>query len=130
MNQQWMEKSGMCTEKVSGFMRDLVAAAAGPRLEHDTRASWLQRAADNAGVSFRKAKAMFYGEVVNPNGKTAKKFREAAGRNEARNLASQFESLAHSLNVRDADFHSNEIVTLLSAARSLRGLDRSGTDEK
>ena len=119
---------GMSTEKVSD-MRDLVAAAAGPRLTRDTRASWLRRAADNAGSTYRMAAALFYGEVTDPNSKTAKKFREAAGRNEARNLASQFESLAHALELRDADFHSQDRDALISAARALRGLDRTGTDK-
>lgn len=119
----------MPTEKVSGSMRELVAAAAGPRLDTDTRESWLRRAAANAGSSYRMAKALFYGEITDPNSRSVTKFREAAGRHEARNLAAQFESLARSLNVRDQDFHRSDIDALISAARAIRGLDRPRTDE-
>lgn len=109
-------------------MRELVAAVAGPRMAGDTRESWLRRAARNAGAPYRQAKALFYGEITDPLHRTVSQFREAAGRHEARNLAAQFESLAHSLNARDQDFHGSDIAALISAARALRGLDRSGTD--
>jgi hypothetical protein len=118
----------MPTEKVSVSMRELVTAAAGPRLDTDTRESWLRRAANNAGASYRMAKALFYGEVTDPQSPTARKFKEAAGRHEARNLAAQFESLARSLDVRDSDFHSADIIALINAARALRGLDRAGNN--
>ncbi len=110
-------------------MRELVAAVAGPRMDTDTRDSWLRRAARNAGSTYRQAKALFYGEITDPHHRTVSKFREAAGRHEARNLAAQFESLANALNIRDADFHSADRDALISAARALRGLDRTGTDE-
>jgi hypothetical protein len=110
-------------------MRELVAAVAGPQLETDNRESWLRRAARQAGTSYRQARALFYGEIIDPHHRTVTIFREAAGRHEARNLASQFENLARSLDVRDSDFHSADIVALLSAARALRGLDRTGDNE-
>jgi len=106
-------------------MRELVAAVAGPRLDVDTRDSWLRRAARNSGASFRQTKALFYGEITDPHHRTVSLFREAAGRHEARNLAAQFESLAHSLNVADPDFHGDTIAALVSAARALSGLDRA-----
>lgn len=112
------------SEKVSA-MREWVAAVAGPMAWSENRKGWLARAAREAGVSVRAAKALFYGEITDPEHKAARRMKEAAGRHEARNLASQFESLAHSLNVRDADFHSSDIAALVSAARTLRGLDRS-----
>ena len=117
-------------EKLSGVrMRELVAAVAGPILPTDNRESWLRRAARNAGTSYRQAKALFYGEIVDPYHSAVTRFKEAAGRHEAKNLAAQFESLANSLNIRDADFHSEDIDSLVHAARVLRGLDRSGTDK-
>ena len=117
-------------EKLSGVrMRELVAAVAGPILPTDNRESWLRRAARNAGTSYRQAKALFYGEIVDPYHSAVTRFKEAAGRHEAKNLAAQFESLANSLNIRDADFHSEDVLALLNAARALRGLDRSGTDK-
>lgn len=106
-------------------MRDLVAAVAGPVSAFENRKGWLAKAAREAGVSYRSAKALFYGEITDPEHKAARKMRDAAGRYEARNLAGQFESLAHSLNVGDQDFHGDTIATLISAARVLRGLDRT-----
>jgi hypothetical protein len=115
--------------KLSGVsMRELIAAVAGPRQVTDTRDTWLMRAARLAGTSYRQARAIYYGEINDPYHRSVSKFREAAGKHEARNLAAQFESLAHSLNVRDADFHCADRDALLVAARALRGLDRTGTD--
>lgn len=117
------------SEKFSGgrCVRELVSTVAGPRLISDTRESWLRRAARNAGTPFRQAKALFYGEISDPHHRTIALFRDAAGRNEAKNLAVQFESLAQALNVRDSDFHSPDVAALLNAARALRGLDSAGT---
>lgn len=107
--------------------RELIAAVAGPLEQFDNRKSWLSRAADEAGLTFRQVKAIFYSERK-PNQKTIAKLKEAAGRYEAQRLAERFEGLAHSLNVRDEDFHGPDIAALLNAARALRGLDRTGTD--
>lgn len=109
-------------------MRELITAVAGPRLDTDNRDSWLRRAARLAGTSYRQARALFYGEITDPHHRTVSKFKEAAGRHEARNLATQFESLAGALNARDSDFHRADIDALISAARALSGLDRTGTD--
>lgn len=109
-------------------MRELIEAVAGPRQIYDTRDSWLRRAARNAGSTYRQARALFYGEITDPYHPTVTRFKEAAGRHEAKRLAEQFEGLAHALRVRDEDFHSADVAALLDAARNLRGLDRSGTD--
>jgi hypothetical protein len=109
-------------------MRELVAAVAGPILPEDNRESWLRRAARNSGASYRQAKALFYGEITDPHHRTVSLFREAAGRNEARNLASQFQSLASALNVADPDFHRDTIAALLGAARALGSLDSARTE--
>jgi hypothetical protein len=108
-------------------VRDLIAAVAGPRTDNDTRETWLRRAARMAGTSYRQAKALFYNEIADPYHPTITKFKEAAGKHEARIMAEQFERMAVSLDHRDSDFHSQDIAALLGAARALRGLDRSGT---
>lgn len=107
-------------------VRELVEAVAGPRLTNDTRESWLRRAARLAGTAYRQAKALFYSEISDPHHPTITKFKEAAGKHEARNMAETFERMAVALDHRDADFHSPEIAALLSAARALRGMDRAG----
>lgn len=119
----------MRSEKVSGaVMRELVAAVAGPILPSDNRESWLRRAARNAGASYRQAKALFYGEIDDPHHRVVSIFREAAGRHEARNLATQFESIARGLSARDADFYSNHAAAFVEVARVLRSLDSAGTE--
>jgi hypothetical protein len=106
-------------------MRDLVIAVGGPLLPGENRKGWLGRVAKWAGISPRVASAAFYGETSSRG--AAAKLKAAAGRYEAENLARQFEHLAMSLNVRDADFHSPDVSALLDAARALRGLDRTRT---
>jgi len=109
-------------------MRGLVAAVAGPILPSDNRQSWLRRAAHRAGTSYRQARALWYGEIVDPYHRSVALFKEAAGRHEARNLAAQFESIARGLNARDADFYSTHAAAFVEVARVLRNLDSAGTE--
>ena len=110
-------------------MRESIAAAAGPEEWFDNRKSWLGRAANRAGISYRQAKSLFYGEITDPEHKSARRMREAAARNgqaTAGQLAGQFDTIASSLRATDQDFHRDTIAALLSAARVLRNLDRTG----
>lgn len=112
-------------------MREAIATVAGPRQWSDTRESWLARAARKSGVTFRQAKALFYGEITDPNHLAARRMRDAAiecGRREARSLADRFETIAGGLNATDADFYGADASALIDAARLLRGLDRAGTE--
>ncbi len=113
----------MSTEKVSG-MRELVIAVGGPLRPTENRKGWLCRVAAVAKISVRSAKAAFYREPT--SARVREKLRAAAGKHEATNLAHRFESLAQALNVRDQNFHGEDIAALLNAARALRGLDRTG----
>ena len=102
-----------------------IEVIAGPRLAGDTRESWLARAARKAGITFRQCRALYYGETLDPKHSVGSRVQEAAqaARKEAQDLAAQFESIAGSLNAKDADFHSEDVVALVHAARALRGLD-------
>lgn len=104
-----------------------IEAIAGPRMASDTRESWLARAARKAGISFRQCKALYYGETIDPKVSVALGVAAAAekARNEARALARRFESLAGAMNASDTDFYSSDVLTLLDAARRLRGVDRA-----
>jgi len=104
-----------------------ITAIAGPMYPGDTRESWLARAARKAGITFRQCKAMYYGETTDPKWTVASEIVNAAerARQEAQQLAAQFESIAGSLNAKDSDFHCDDITSLIDAARALRGLDRS-----
>lgn len=110
-------------------VRKEIALIAGPREWGDTRDSWLARAARRVPtVSFRTMRSLWYGEIRNPNHWALRDIRRAAaerGRNESGLLADQFETIAHGLSVTDADFHSDTIAALVSAARALRNLDRA-----
>jgi hypothetical protein len=107
-------------------VRELVEAVAGPRTINDTRESWLRRAARMAGTTYRQAKALFYSEISDPYHPTVTKFKEAAGRHEARQLAEQYERIAVALDHRDSDFHSHDIAALLTQALALRNLAGPG----
>lgn len=105
-----------------------ITAIAGPMSPSDTRESWLARAARKAGISYRQCKAMFYGETTDPKWTIALEVARAAAqaRKEAQELAAKFESIAGSLNAKDQDFHCDDVLALIDAARALRGLGRTG----
>lgn len=110
-------------------MRELVMAVAGKRIPGDTNESWLRKASRLAGTSYRQAKALYYGEITDPDHKTVTKFKRAAGRYEAENLASQFEGIADAMGHRDALEYSADVTALLVAARALRGLAGTGNSD-
>lgn len=119
------------SEKFSGGLgiRELIAVVAGPILWSDNRETWLARAARHAGITCRQAKSLYYGEIADPDHRSARLLRDAAERNakrEARGLAEKFESIAAGLAASDPDFHRDAIAALVSGARALRGLDRAG----
>jgi hypothetical protein len=58
-------------------MREAIAGLAGPRAFHEGRKTWLARAARRAGISYRQAKAFFYGETQNPRVMDVEKVRAA-----------------------------------------------------
>lgn len=111
-------------EKFSSVrMRELVAAVAGPRQWSDTRESWLGRAARRAGITFRQAKALFYGEITDPNHRSARLMRDAA------ELAGQYETIARSMHATDPDFYREQVLALLDVARAIRGVGDAGGHE-
>lgn len=121
-----LESKGTKMEKSVNW-REEIAWIAGPFGYQDSRESWLQKAAQRAGVTFRTAKSLFYGDKTNPKHDVGERIRKAAedARVEARALASQFETIAGGLHAKDQDFYGEDIAALISAARTLRGLDSS-----
>ena len=109
-------------------MRELVAAVAGPKAEWGGRDRWFEKAARLTGLSYRQVRAVYYGEITDPENIAILELKAAAGKYESEILAEQFDRLAASLQHRDADFHSADIDSLISAARALRGLHRTRTD--
>lgn len=102
-----------------------IEVIAGPMAANDTRESWLARAARRSGITFRQCKALYYGETKDPKASVAVGVLSAAdkARQDARNLASRFESVAGAMNASDPDFYSEDITALVHAARRLRDLD-------
>lgn len=104
-----------------------INAIAGPMKSGDTRESWLARAARKSGATFRQVKSLYYGECKDPKTSVALGVLSAAdkARNEASELASRFESLAGAMNATDPDFYSEDVLTLINAARQMRGENRT-----
>jgi hypothetical protein len=104
-------------------MRSLIVAAAGPRLDTDTRETWLRRAADSVGVSFRQARAVYYGEVSGPDCEAVRKFEEAAekrAREAGTDLADQFDCIVAQLAPFAAFLDRREVDALHRVAGKLR----------
>lgn len=66
-------------------MKEHLAGLAGPFADSDTRESWLARAARRAGISYRQAKAIFYGETRDPRASIVEQLRRARAAGAARN---------------------------------------------
>lgn len=104
---------------------ELIGQIAGPMKTTDTRESWLARAARKSKLSCRQIKSLYYGTSKDPRTSTTIAVLTAAekARKEACQLASQFESLAGSLNAKkNPDRHSTDVFALINAARALRGV--------
>lgn len=109
-------------------MRKEIALLAGPRGWDETRASWLNRVCDLVPtISYRTMKALWYGEIQDPDHWAARDLRRAIeiiqAKREAAALATQLESILSGLNVSDPDLSKPSTAALVSALRSLRGKD-------
>jgi hypothetical protein len=120
--------NGICKMYPSSVVdwQNEVAAVAGPYQSGDTRESWLYRAARKSGLSLRAIKSLWYGESKDPRFSVARSIIQAAekARQEAIKQAGEYENLAARMSHTDPDFHSQDVLALLHAARSLRGSDR------
>jgi hypothetical protein len=121
------------SEKSSGGVKNVrreIAIVAGPKDWGDTRESWLARVPRKVNtVSFRTVKALWYGEIEDPDHWAARDIRREAeliqARNETAKLVSQFQNIAGGMRASDQDFYSAEIDRLERIARILGGLDRT-----
>lgn len=111
-------------------MRKEIAILAGPREWDETRASWLDKVCERVPtITHRTVKALWYGEIKDPDHWAARDIRRAVevmeAQREAAALARQLETIISGLNVSDPDFHKPSTAALVSALRTLRGQDRS-----
>lgn len=127
-------------EKSSGVknVRTEIATVAGPKEWGDSRESWLARVprivrktlqTEKETVTYRTVKALFYGEIDDPDHWAARDIRRAAELIEARKetaaLAVQYQSIIGGLRAADEDFYRSEIDRLERIARLLGAVDRS-----
>jgi hypothetical protein len=110
-------------KRSEGSMQELVAAVAGPREWGDTRQSWIARAARRAGISFRQAKSIFYGEITDPEHKAVRRLRdfitaseEKAVRDERNEFRARLARLEAALLSTDPDFHRETLAVLRQQA--------------
>jgi hypothetical protein len=111
-------------------VRREIAIVAGPKDWGDTRESWLGRVPRKVKtVSFRTVKALWYNEISDPEHWAARDIRREAeliqARQEAAELASQYQQIAGGMRATDSDFYRTEIDRLERLARIIGGLDRT-----
>jgi hypothetical protein len=119
-------------EKSSGVknVRREIAIVAGPKDWGDTRESWLARIPRKVPtVTFRLVKALYYGEISDPDHWAARDIRREAelieARKEAAALAVKYQSIIGGLRAADESFYSAEIDRLERIAGLLGTVDRS-----
>lgn len=110
---------------VSSVRRE-IAIVAGPKDWNDTRESWLARVPKRVKtVSFRTVKALWYGEIEDPNHWAARDIRREAeiveAKREAAALAQQYQQIAGGMRAQDEIFFSAEIDRLERLARIIGG---------
>jgi len=130
-------------EKPSGVknVRREIAIVAGPRDWGDNRESWLGKVprqvrkalkAERETLTFRTVKALWYGEIDDPDHWAARDIRRAAeiieARREASALADQYQNIIGGLRAADENFYSADIDRLERIARVLGALDSSRTE--
>ncbi len=111
-------------------VRREIAIVAGPRGWHDTRESWLARVPRKVTtVTFRTVKALWYGEINDPDHWAARDIRREAelieAQKEAASLADQFQRIAGGMRETDSDFYRAQIDRLERLARIIGGQDRA-----
>lgn len=119
-------------EKSSGEenVRSEISIVAGPRDWGATRESWLARVPRRVStVTFRTVKALWYGEISDPNHWAARDIRRAAelirARQEASALADQYRKIVGGMRAQDEDFYCAEIDRLECVIGELGDLDRA-----
>lgn len=111
-------------------VRREIAIVAGPKGWGDTRESWLAKVPRQVRtVSFRTVKALWYGEISDPEHWAARDIRREAelieAKKEAASLASQYQQIAGGMRAADENFYRTEIDRLERLARIISGADRA-----
>jgi hypothetical protein len=112
------EKLSRTSEKLSrtSSLRELVALVA-EATWHDNHKGLIVKAAGRAQISYRQAKSLFYGEITDPNHRSARLMQDAA-----EELAGRYERIAERMGQVDEAFYGLDRAALLASARRLRSL--------
>lgn len=120
-------------EKYSGVknVRSEISIVAGPRDWGATRESWLARVPRRVStVTFRTVKALWYGEISDPDHWAARDIRRAAelitARQEASALADQYRTIVGGMRAQDENFYCAEIDRLERLIGEFGAVDRTG----
>lgn len=114
-------------------MKAGIVALAGQRLPEDNAKSLIARAARRAGITYRLAKAFYYGESENPCSRGVERVRaalraqEAKARDEYRSLRDRIAFLERRLDALDPDGTGEMAASVLGPA-SRSGRDRGPLD--
>jgi hypothetical protein len=107
-----------------------IGAIAGPFLPHDTKLSWLARAARKCGITLRHVQSIYYGRVKDPKFSVASNILSAADKariEEARRnveMVTRFvRQHAEGLKAVDADLYRDQIDELVREAGRLGSRD-------
>ena len=99
---------------------DLIRRAAEPRPVGDSVKAAISRAARKLGLTFSRAKSIWYGEAHRIDANEMDALRKQAG---------IYEAVAFNLRVQDEDFHRAQIDALEHVARVLRNMGRTGDSQ-
>lgn len=115
------ETEGCVVTSVAIEMKRSIVLLAGTRRDSDTRESMIARAARRAGISFRQAKSLFYGETRDPRASVVESVRSAMKAQEADVLLARISALEATLAQVDSEFFGPAVEALRTAARALSG---------
>lgn len=121
------------SKKMSTTVREAISIVAGPRGWMDTRESWLALVPRRVRtVTFRTVKALWYGEISDPDHWAARDIKREAEailmHRERNSAAHKFQTLAGTLDEKDSKFYQSEVAALLSLARRISGSDSPGEE--
>ena len=89
---------------IAAEMKRAIVALAGSRSWSDSRESMIARAARKAGLTFRQARSLYYGETADPKFSVVQKVREAVDREAARREQEQFLAGLRTIEAALADY--------------------------
>lgn len=138
MSESSDERTENVTMSIALEMKQSIVALAGARSDCDTRESMIARAARRAGIGYRIAKALYYGETRNPRSDAVEKVRAAVkqtseqrARREATELANRIATLEAALRSANPDMDRQDfdrVRTSIFGALAENGVGRGALD--